>query len=157
MVAVSSWPLPCFLVHPAPQCLSLCSTIWWGTVGAQLTSARALADLHISHTDLQCGPHRTEQMAAQRELAFLHTLHRTGHAQIQTGSWGVCTQILIPNFSKHPSRQFTLVALNIVLKKISKTYLGPQRGMGDQLVMSVTSMWKSEVNLRCFETGPLDS
>lgn len=65
VAAVSSWPLPCFLVHPGLQCLSLHSTIWWVMVGAQLTSARTLADLHISQTDLPCGPHRTEQMAAQ--------------------------------------------------------------------------------------------
>lgn len=70
---------------------------------AQLTSARTLTDLHITHTDLQCDLHHTEQMAAQRQSALLHMQQGTGQAQIQTGSWGVSTQILIPKFSKHPS------------------------------------------------------
>lgn len=101
---------PCFMVHPAPQCLSLRSTVWWGMVRAQLTLARTLANLHISHTDLHRGPHHSEQMAAQREPALLQTRHGTGHAQTRTGSWVDSTQTLIPNFSKHPSRRFTLVA-----------------------------------------------
>lgn len=41
---------PSFLFPLAGKPLTLYSVTWWGMVGVQLSSAKTLGDLHITHT-----------------------------------------------------------------------------------------------------------
>lgn len=100
---------PCFLVHPAPQHLSPHSTIWWGTGGVRLTSARTPGHPHIPHSEGECGPCDTKQVAAHRKSALLQDTAWNWPCPDSNWFLGRLHPNPIPKFLKHPCGRFTLV------------------------------------------------